>query len=320
MNRDRHIVMVMHGSRLYGMEGEKSDFDYKTIYLPAIESLILNTPAQITRDKTDTTEIENIPIQIFLDHFFQGQTYALEVAFALQQNSYIKSPHEGDPPINRWVNILIDEFLTRDISKMRDYALAQATKYGVKVERYESMKIIHDFITDEMGDQTLLESDMIDHMLKFNHVKKTMIENAKGGAELAPALDVCGKKFSYTTKWKKVKDSLGKNLIQYGERVKTGSFDGTDWKALAHAIRIIEQIEELCEHKKLTFPRPNSHFLKAIKEGLIPKDQAIAHLENKFRDAEKIINQSILINSTPDLIDGFKIFKTDLMRKYYRMF
>jgi hypothetical protein len=130
---------------------------------------------------------------------------------------------------------------------------------------------------------------------------------------------VCGKKFPLTNTWGTMVRSLRKSLLTYGERVKKFDGEGVDWKALSHAIRITEQVIELSRCGIIKFPRPNAVFLKAVKEGRIPLDEATDYLTQCFNEVDLAVENSVLKERTPELEEEFEDFKLRLLRDLYNL-
>lgn len=339
---------VPFGSHLYGTNGPNSDLDYKVVCLPSMDTLLLNT--QVTNRKVTPegkkdgekmlageAEYEYIPLQVFLNDFYAGQTYALEIAFAVLQHRFTingMEPHNivGAGTIEEMEDIyfmmedLVGNFLTRNVKKMVGYAVSQSRNYGLKTERYNSLRKVSEYFDDyikQFGTSPLNKVVLRDHpdfvaeLLKLDHVKECEILNGAGGTEMAPAIEVCGKQFPLTANFAAVIKSIEGSIAQYGDRVKKYDGEGVDWKALSHAIRITEQVVELCLHGKLTFPRPNAAYLKDVKEGKVPMDDAIAYLTQCFNEVDDAIEKSKLPDRTPEMDELFVKFKLDILNKLY---
>ena len=328
------------GSRLYGTNGPTSDLDYKVVCLPSIDTLLMNikvTNRKVTPeglrpgDKmiAGEAEYEYIPMQVFLGDFFNGQTYAIEIAFAVLQDKF--SVNDENYPaeqnyIKEWMQRLVDMFLTRNVSKMVGYAVSQSRNYGLKTERYSALKDVQSEIEKyfefhkelSVSTETPNSTEILRlKLLSLPFVEEVMIENAQGGSALAPAFDICGKKFPYTTKWNTIVSSINKSIDQYGDRVKKYDGEGIDWKALSHAIRITEQVIELSASGKFSFPRPNAEYLKSVKEGKVPLDDALQYLTDCFNQVDDIVAKSVLKERTPELEAKFENFKISILREYY---
>ena len=92
--KETTLFKVLTGSRLYGTHTKYSDFDYKAVVLPHLETLLMNIQVTNRKEKPEglkagdkmiagESETEYLPIQVFLNDFLAGQTYALEIAFAV---------------------------------------------------------------------------------------------------------------------------------------------------------------------------------------------------------------------------------------------
>lgn len=334
---------VPFGSHLYGTNGPNSDFDYKVVCVPPLSTLLLNYKVTNRKVKPDgkgqsgkmlagEAEYEYIPAQVFFDDFFNGQTYAMEIAFAVLSDRFTLGPTFGPPAreyIKSWMAQLVEKFLTNNVQKMVGYAVAQSRLYGLKTERFTSLRSVIQTVNDyhhknahklfsAQNRHTLRDCpDLVEELVKLPHVKLTEIANASGGSEMAPAIDVCGKKFPLTNRVTTVVDSLTKTLGNYGQRVQEFEGEGVDWKALSHAIRITEQVLELSKTGKLVFPRPNAGYLKSVKEGSVPLEEATAYLNARFSEVDAAVAASVLQPRTPELEKKFEDFKLGLLMDYY---
>lgn len=337
VKQDTTLFKVISGSRLYGTDTPKSDFDYKAVSLPALETLLANTKVMNRKEKPEgvgagdkmiagETETEYLPVQVFLDDFFAGQTYALEVAFAVAQHKHASMG--GTSPTaypEKWTWLmqeLISKFLTNNVKKMVGYAVSQSRLYGLKTERFTSLKQVVEILEDYTiyrPDSTLASSNptMVQTLTRLPHVKIDQIPNGSGGATLVPALNVCGKQFPFTNKVDTIVTSLRTILGGYGARVASFDGEGVDWKALSHAIRITEQVLELSKTGKLEFPRPNAQFLLHVKNGYVPLDEATAYLDSAFNEVDEAISNSVLQERTPELENEFLEWKTNVLFDLY---
>ena len=216
---------------------------------------------------------------------------------------------------------------------MVGYAVSQSKLYGLKTERYTSIKTFVQTVEDHFklecgaaaGDKLMKELKMeaspmlLDKLLMLEHVRETTLMNAKGGHANAAALDVCGKKFPMTNTWATVVTSMKSTLENYGERVKEFDGEGVDWKALSHAMRITEQVLELCGTGKLVFPRPNAAYLLDVKSGKVPLDEATRRLEDAFACIDEAVATSVLRERTPALEAEFEAWKLNALMRMYEL-
>jgi hypothetical protein len=337
--KETTLFTVLTGSHLYGTATEKSDFDYKAVCLPALDDLLLNTQVTNRKEKPEglkagdkmlagESETEYLPLQVFFNDFFNGQTYALEVAFATAQYKHTSQALFKE----NWMWMMqemLDKFLTKNVKKMVGYAVAQSKLYGLKTERYstlsETLRVLNQY-GYEFAHELFPSQDkatfrdcplLVERLLALKHVKMCEILNASGGTEMAPALDICGKQFPLTNRVITVVKSLEKSVLNYGERVKEFEGEGVDWKALSHAIRITEQVLELCGTGKLEFPRPNAKFLLDVKSGKVPLAEATAYLELTFSKVDEAVASSVLQERTPALETAFREWKLEKLHDLY---
>ena len=349
VDKETSLFRVVSGSRLYGTANENSDYDYTVVCLTALDDLLLNKKVTNRKVKPEglkagdkmlagEEETEYLPLQVFLDDFFNGQTYALETAFAVKHRLHVSTNFLNENPFDpteqssfdfcvEMAEELISNFLTRNVKKMVGYAVSQAKVYGLKTERFatigEAIKLLDAhkatfddervYVKTTLGESTAL----LEKLLALPHVRKSEVLNAKGGTELAPSLEMAGKQFTYSSKLPTVSDSLDKVMRGYGERVKDFEGQGVDWKALSHAIRITEQVLELSRTGNLVFPRPNAEMLATIKSGKMSLDEATEVLNRAFAEVDDAVNASVLQERTPELEKKFEQWKLKVLHKLY---
>ena len=339
--KETTLFVVPSGSRLYGTDGPSSDFDYKAVVLPKLDDLLLNKKITNRKEKPEgckqgdkvqagEVETEYLPLQVFFDDFFNGQTYALEVAFSVIQG---KSESINQTEV-KMMQELVDNYLTNSVKKMVGYAISQSKAYGLKNDRYTSLKKVVDAIKEHFESLTFRElpvstimretrldspvhQDLIEKILQFPNVTRVDILNAKGGIETAPGIQIISPKFLMSNSWSQVYGSLVSTLGSYGERVKSFEGQQADWKALSHAIRITEQIIDLSRTGNLLFPRPNAKYLQSIKEGRVSIEEALAYLDARFEEVDNAVNSSVLKEKTPELIEQFNLFKLTQLKRLY---
>lgn len=318
------LFTCQFGSHLYGTNVATSDVDLKVVCLPNLDDLLLNRQLSNRKVKpggdhgkvaAGETETEYLPLQVFLDDYFNGQTYALEVAFGV-----LCGKSDANQRYVDLCRFLTREFTTRDVSKMVGYVVAQARTYGLKTRRYTSMNEVVALLQAaesklELGLETrLVDANwLLDQLRQVEHVTDSTV----GGAVRHPALDVCGKEFPLTNTVGTMLRALRKSLLSYGERVKQFQGEPADWKALAHAVRVTDQVLELSATGQLVFPRPNAELLKAIRAGQVPLAVVMDLLAERFDQLDQAVERSVLKERTPALEARFKTFKLRLLHGLY---
>lgn len=190
--KNTKLFTCLFGSRLYGTQTPTSDLDVKHVVLVDIDELLLgrgvknsfkktNTVKNV-RNSADDVDEEFIPLQVFARDFVEGQTYALELAFALEGNHASQTFYDGsglqefsfdnvEPEevfqaqrFIKFVGELRTKFLTSNIKAMMGYVVNQANLYSFKGERLNVARELYElfleqFVDTDAGDDSL--SDML---------------------------------------------------------------------------------------------------------------------------------------------------------------
>jgi hypothetical protein len=199
------LFTTLYGSKLYGTSTPTSDRDIKHIVLPSLDDLLLGKKLEAkvkktnkvehTRNSADDIDEEFIPLQIFARHFVEGQTYAIELAFAVEgthaeqeifdsRGRVTRSiPFRGegspmvairdvqfdctayeDPMFLVFVRELREKFLTSNIKAMMGYVVNQASLYSFKGERLNATRELLAIFNniDECFDDESMTLDFVD--------------------------------------------------------------------------------------------------------------------------------------------------------------
>lgn len=100
------LFKTKFGSHLYGTNTENSDMDYKAVFLPDLEDIILKKdkrtihedtkPSHInSRNTKDDVDIEYKDLREYLREAMAGQTYALDMLFAPKE-MWLESSQEWE--------------------------------------------------------------------------------------------------------------------------------------------------------------------------------------------------------------------------------
>lgn len=175
------IYLSQYGSHLYGLNTENSDLDFRGVYIPELDDIILkkdkdeiNTELWITRHLPDReikndgeyiwTEVDRVEsikvdVKIFsLQKFIQlcskADTNALDLLFSIDKDTleqYIYSDTEikdGGHTATSYIPIWYiinhkDKLISTDrLESPVTYAFKQATKYGLKGERLKVLQTV----------------------------------------------------------------------------------------------------------------------------------------------------------------------------------
>lgn len=379
----KKLFTCLYGSSLYGTQTPTSDLDIKHIVLPSLGSLLVGRKPENevhktnneknTRNSAADVDEELIPIQVFARDFFKGQTYALELAFALdgthaQQrifdtrgpvvrgfNSLTQVPVSDrayvfkTPMIVDFINELRTSFLTSNIKAMMGYVVNQANMYSLKGERLNllnELKALFDKMLDYwnvaestklerlMGpvsvDVSVMPSSDFDSYVYFHqsidvlaikyptYMKVT--EYDIGGGRMRPCMIANGKTFPFTNTLGHSKQMLTEMMSKYGSRAEQAREMNVDWKAMMHALRIVDEGLKLLESKRLSFPFPMNDvdFYLSVKRGEVPIDTVRELLGSKL-ELLKVLEQttSLPASTDPGLQKQFDAWLEGWMFKFY---
>ena len=310
------IYLSQYGSHLYGLNTENSDIDYRGIFVPHKREILLKRDKdEINREielpvyaDYDTANLEEkhgqqvgtkkIDIKVFSIHKFiqlcsHGDTNALDLLFSIN-NTYVE--HYGQ------VNGITFMYENRNslinsgsMKAYTGYALSQAVKYGVKGTR---LKVLNELIVilnrcrynDNMqviGDPSVESVQKeIKHLIdnKYILVLDKGSEN-KGGIQ--KYLSVLGTEHQFNLPISVVIQRLEAMRDKYAQRTKQ-AIEGTDWKALSHALRCLYQLEELLTTGDIKYPLKERKYLKDVKMGLIDSECVKDRIAYMLDRVEKI--------------------------------
>ena len=302
------IYLSQYGSHLYGLNTENSDLDFRGVYVPTLEDIILkkdkdeiNTELEIklyggeqtiySNDDIDAVPVwdkKKVDVKIFsLQKFIQlcskADTNALDLLFSfpltcnhIERWLWI----EGEIANPIWYMVENkDKLINTDrLESPITYAFKQATKYGLKGERLFYLKYVLEE-ANKLSIRPIAKPHLYhtvcelvnDHLsLDGEYLKTDELDN-KGKKELY--LNVCGVQHQYNleldTFIERIEEKINKEYTS--QRTKDAA-DGNDWKALSHAIRVLLEVKQLLEDGTITFPCIENRFLLRIKQGKISRE------------------------------------------------
>jgi hypothetical protein len=351
----KKLFTCLYGSRLYGTQTPTSDRDVKHIVLPDLDDLLLgaklvnkvkktNTEKN-TRNTAEDVDEEFIPVQVFARDFFEGQTYALELAFAVNSGHAEQTFYdEGGRPLPAlaatasefwtFTRALRNLFLTSNIKAMMGYAVNQASLYSFKGERLNAVRQLLDYL--EMYEENYSKSrisELYDHEyhgMFIDQMKAVERMNPKyfkvteydiGGGVMKPCFTLLEKTLPFSST---VQHTLGvvRTLEQkYGSRADAASQTNVDWKAVMHALRIVDEGNMLLMTGSLSFPLPADYVerLLSIKRGEHDIEAIKAELDTKLSMLKQLEKSTKLPPTSPELKGQLDRWLALEMRKMYRI-
>lgn len=317
-----NVVCIMEfGSHLYGTATENSDKDYKGIFLPTREQILLQkvpkhikantkkTEKQGVKNTKDDIDIELYSLSYFIELCLKGETVGIDMLHCPNSKIlYNKDDIWLDIRLNR------ESFYTNNLKGFVGYCRKQAAKYGIKGSRISTARCVRDYLynCNIYYDRLATLADVWDHLPQREH-----IHFVKGGKNQEEDFyQVCGKKLQKTSKISYCINILNKFIDSYGNRALLAEKNECiDWKAVSHAIRYGLQIKELFETGDIVFPLIKSNLILDIKQGKLDYISDVApKLEKLMDDVEILSNESGLPNK-PD----YRFWENYILEVYNRI-
>lgn len=325
------LLKVTYGSHLYGTNTPTSDLDEKVVYLPPLEDVLLGKKLRTYKTRVDAEgaqvsdsaqmpdgglEVEYVPFQTFCRDFLNGQTYALECAFA----------HLSTEPVPLyWVKELVEKFTTCNVSSMAGFAMKQTFDYvhrGVRLEKARALLAVLTDLMQNVGARVTLRLDTpwsqsetyLDEVVRRTGCELgTTVNN---GMEMR-TLKLNGRDYLETTTAEHLRTAVQKLVDSYGHRTQAAAEMEVDRKSLMHAVRVYQQALELLQTGRMVFPRPNSKQLLSVKtdQPLEEVKALLLSLEEELETAQA--NSKVLPAKTPELEAAFDEWLLQELRRQY---
>ena len=238
------IMLTRFGSHLYGTDTPESDTDYKGVYMPTKDQILLGKiPKSINFDSNpghDKNGAGDIDCELYSFHYFmelccKGEMIAMDMLHANKENIIYSD--------DLWDNINARRglFYTTDMRAFVGYARKQAAKYGLKGSRLNSAERMIKFLSVLPEDSRMFE--VWNHLPQDDNMKHV----PNDGVPLKLMMfNFCGKMIQSTNKVKYTLDMVQKFYDTYGHRaIQAKNNEGVDWKAMSHALRAGVQIKEI---------------------------------------------------------------------------
>ncbi len=300
------IMKCLFGSHLYQLNTENSDKDYKGIYLPSKESLLLgnykkhysqSTGDDKSKNTKDDVDIEIYSLPYFIELACKGETVAIDMLHAGNLVGMIDDLDNHLAPI--WDHLLSSrtKFYTKDMKSYIGYARKQANKYGIKGSRMEAVEKVINFLTcsyTPLTRQELKIRDVIKKLPTSEYVQVfTMLDTKQGDLTF---YEVCGRKYQDTMTLQQLKTHCEGIYDEYGDRAKLAKIDqGIDWKAVSHALRASYQMLGILEDGDFEYPLPQTKFLLEVKTGQLNfVNEVQPELDDLINRIEKLSEESNL--------------------------
>ncbi len=347
--RGTMLYVTETGSRLYGTATAKSDLDVKVIYLPPLGRLLTGTAAlgatfKTTKkaaigvkNSTSDIDLEYIPLQVFMRHVFEGQTYAIEILFSALM--------PGDTSYRRLVindavldifDTLAKKYINSNCDSAVGFATSQMVKYGLKGVRFKVLEKLRKFLIALVGKHpsssiiadtpqllTELASFIEEDPVNSKYVSMIDYVIDRDTNRTAPAIKILNKIVPYDRSIGKLLNHVESLQSEYGNRSKAASNTSIDWKSAHHAVRIIAQTLELQETGRLRLPLTDNRFFADMMTFKL-QERTIEQLEQWLNINMTTLAQlnetgsSVLQQKTSELSRDFEEYLQTAMLSLYR--
>ncbi|MCK5019973.1 MAG: nucleotidyltransferase domain-containing protein [Candidatus Peribacteraceae bacterium] len=291
--REANVVNMKFGSHLYGLNTPNSDIDYKGIFIPTLDELLLgNYPKTITQStgKNDSKNVsgdvdtEVISLPYFIKLACKGETMAMDML------------HCTNPISDSWIwKDLVAKrtmFYSKNLYAFVGYVKRQASKYGLKGTRLANIKrAIKHFELFSFPDQrTIGERNIWEFLPVGEYLKKVFSPSQSPSSPDQWFYEVNGKKYQSTLKVDRVLDMLHAMYDGFGDRAKLAEKnEGVDWKAMSHAIRAACQVRDIYIDGDFEYPLEETDFILQVKKGELDYKTKVAPFLEELIDMINIL-------------------------------
>jgi len=304
----RVIYVTQYGSKLYGTDNPNSDTDYKGIFIPSRDDVLLkrdiehfnfNSNDNNTRNSKDDIDLQLFSIYKFFSLLKKGETGAMDILFSL----FREDTQEFN---NRKYTDVIKEnykrFYNRNLHSFIGYCVGQSKVYNVRGERFNEL---HSFVkyfnqlAKEHGSEKLEtmfpQIDEIFSNHPYKYINYLIAPTSRGTGEVKDGkyVEVLGKRFLGTVTVNYFSERITEMEEQFGNRAKA-SAKGVDFKALSHAVRVISEIEELIDDEFISFPLKNRVYVTSIKEGNELLEDVMEYIDERITTVQEKLELSNL--------------------------
>lgn len=299
------ILQSIVGSKLYGLDHAESDTDLKGIYLPDLRDCILGkVENSIVKDTKGVDKSESIDTQYFsLQHFVRlmakGEVTCFDLLHSMSRPEMVlvRSPLAEEMYRER------RRFYSKQLKGFLGFVLSQTRKYSDRGLRYGAVNEVCDVLRGVNPNMRLSELVKLLPVGAF-----TAFEGGRHETYYA----VCGKKVPLSVRVSYALEVFDGYKRLYGDRSKSAT-DGYDLKAISHAMRCLDEVEQLLDEGDITFPLKNARKIFEVKMGIAEvSDDIFTEIEKKVLEISEKIDKSDL----PDEVDleyweGFIVSETE---------
>ena len=300
---------MVFGSHMYGLDTPNSDIDYKGIYLPELDELLLGTVNKNISFSTGNNESRNGAGDIdddwyslgeFMKLAKKGETMAIDM---LHVNPDLVTV-ELDPDYGWiWEELVANRemFYNKNLNAYMGYVKKQAAKYGLKGSRIAAMREATDYLGLLAEPELFTLRDLWDELPENEFAKKISKVNDKNG-QTSNFYEVNMKKYQDTNLVSYTVERIQLALSSYGERAMLAEKnEGVDWKALSHALRAGYQLRSILINGTFSYPLVETDFIASVKAGTCDYKASVSPALEALIDE---IDKLVLTSNLPEKCNG----------------
>jgi predicted nucleotidyltransferase len=292
----RVVYVTQYGSKLYGTDNPNSDTDYKGIFIPNRDSVLLkkdiehynfNSNDNNTKNSKDDIDLQLFSIYKWFTLLKKGETGAMDILFSFFRED---SQVYVDPEFAKVMKENYKRFYNKNLHSFLGYCVGQSKLYNVRGERFSELHRFVEYfnaMAKEQGNEKLESMyPQIEEMFRKENYKYIQfitapISRGSGEAKEGVYVEVLGKKFLGTVTVGYFSEKITEMEEQFGNRARASS-KGVDYKALSHAVRVIDEVEELIDDGFITFPLKNRVYVTSVKEGRESLEDVMNYIDKKL--------------------------------------
>lgn len=294
------FIKTVHGSRLYGLETDSSDWDYKGIFLQNDKKEIIFGRAPDTQTvKTDTEDTTYFSIQKFFQMVFKGDMVSIDMLHTPKDKVvFCSMPSTWD-----FIRNNRQQFYTKEMRAYLGFVKSQSIRYGRRGDRLGFLQLLRDVLDGGVNSATISDISEILPIGEFSEFVWI------GGANHYKIFD---KTYVPATKVGELKRHVDKMIDRYGNRAHK-CVDGNDWKAMSHALRACYQLIDMYTIGDIIFPFTGhrKEILMDVRMGDASPVAVSELLDELTSEVEELSRKS----TYPEKIDpsGWEDFVVELM-------
>ena len=309
------IYITKYGSKLYGTDNPNSDTDYKGLFIPSKESVLLkkdiehynfNSNNTNTKNSKDDIDLQLFSIYKWFSLLKKGETGAIDILFSLFRED---TQVFNDPKYTLVLKENYRRFYNRNLHSFLGYCVGQSKVYNIRGERFNELHSFVEYFSELAKEHGADKLESIYPLVKelfakhkYKYIKFVSAPTSRGSGEAKEGIyiEVLGKRFLGTVTIKYFLEKITDMEEQFGNRARA-SAKGVDFKALSHAVRVIDEVEELIDDEFITFPLKNRLYVTSIKEGERTLEEVMDYIDQKLNVVQAKLENSSLPNRSDEV-------------------